>query len=143
MRTIHILCLKEWLNSKKMMYNSEKVKSFFWKTLQCELCKESFEDKMKGTMFSVLDFEKPQDEYLVIESVKSAPAKVIHVLFLEKSDTFKIGRSIDTDMKIADISVSRLHSYIKILNGQLIVEDNGSKFGTLVKIKQPQEILKA
>lgn len=109
--------MKEWLNSKKMMYNSEKVTSFFWKTLQCELCQESFEDKMKGTMFSVLDFEKPQDEYLVIESVKSAPAKVIHVFSLEKNDTFKIGRSVDTDMKIADISVSRLHSYIKILNG--------------------------
>jgi pSer/pThr/pTyr-binding forkhead associated (FHA) protein len=44
-------------------------------------------------------------------------------------------------MKIADISVSRVHSLIKIKNGQLIIEDNGSKFGTLVKIKDPMEIV--
>jgi len=40
-------------------------------------------------------------------------------------------------MKIADISVSRLHAYIRIKNGTLVVEDNGSKFGTLVKINRP------
>ena len=63
-----------------------------------------------------MDYEKPDDEYMIMESVKSAPAKVIHVFSLEKSDVFKIGRSVDTDMKIADISVSRLHSFIKIKN---------------------------
>jgi hypothetical protein len=64
-----------------------------------------------------MDFEKPPGEYMIMESVKSAPAKVVHVFFLNRSNEFKIGRSVDTDMKIADISVSRLHSYIKIKNG--------------------------
>lgn len=64
-----------------------------------------------------MDFERPQEEYMIMESVKSAPAKVIHVFSLDKTDTFKIGRSIESDMKIADISVSRLHSYIKIQDG--------------------------
>jgi hypothetical protein len=64
-----------------------------------------------------MDFEKPEDDYLIMESVKSAPAKVIHVFFLDKTNDFKIGRSVDTDMKIADISVSRVHSLIKIKNG--------------------------
>ena len=88
-----------------------------------------------------MDFERPSSEFMIMESVKSAPAKVIHVFFLNKANDFKIGRSIDTDMKIADISVSRLHSYIKIKNNLLYIEDNGSKFGTLVKIKEPMEIL--
>jgi E3 ubiquitin-protein ligase DOA10 len=39
MKYIHILCLKEWLNSKKLVYNGERVKSYFWKALECELCK--------------------------------------------------------------------------------------------------------
>ena len=40
-------------------------------------------------------------------------------------------------MKIADISVSRIHAYIRLENGVLKATDNGSKFGTLMKIKRP------
>ena len=70
---------------------------------------------------------------MILESLKSAPAKVIHIFDLSKcngnlaplkdSDSgtmvyptkneFKIGRSVESDMKIADISVSRVHSYIR------------------------------
>jgi pSer/pThr/pTyr-binding forkhead associated (FHA) protein len=88
-----------------------------------------------------MDFERPEKDYLIMESVKSAPAKVIHVFFLDKSNEFKIGRSVETDMKIADISVSRVHSLIKIRDKQLFIEDNGAKFGTLVKIRDPIEII--
>ena len=88
-----------------------------------------------------MEFERPSSEYMLMESVKSAPAKVIHVFSLDTSDSFKIGRSVDTDMKIADISVSRLHSIIFIRDGQLLLEDNGSKFGTLIKVCEPYEIL--
>ncbi len=61
-----------------------------------------------------MDFERPSSEYMIMESVKSAPAKVVHVFYLDKAIEFKIGRSVDTDMKIADISVSRVHSFIRI-----------------------------
>ena len=88
-----------------------------------------------------MDFEKPDSEYLIMESVKSAPAKVVHVFYLNKSNEFKIGRSVETDMKIADISVSRIHSFIKIKDRLLYVEDNGAKFGTLLKLRDPFEIL--
>ena len=40
-------------------------------------------------------------------------------------------------MRIADISVSRIHSFVKICGKELILEDNNSKFGTFVKINQP------
>lgn len=140
MQYIHNECLREWLNGKKLVYNGERVKSFFWKALECELCKTPFEHKMKSRLFNIMDFEKPESEYMIMESVKSAPAKVIHIFYLDKTNDFKVGRSVDTDMKIADISVSRLHSYIRIRNGELHIEDNGSKFGTLVKVKEPMEI---
>jgi hypothetical protein len=45
-------------------------------------------------------------------------------------------------MKIADISVSRTHSFVRIQNGKICVEDNGSKFGTLVKIQRPLDLLR-
>jgi hypothetical protein len=107
-----------------MSYKGTKVSSYFWKSLNCELCKESFEDKMKFMMFKILSFEIPRHkQFMILESVKSAPAKVIHVFDFGNCDgkddkselllnEFRIGRSIESDMKIADISVSRIHSYI-------------------------------
>lgn len=51
MQYIHTECLREWLNGKKLIYNGEKVKSFFWKALECELCKTPYENKMKNKLF--------------------------------------------------------------------------------------------
>lgn len=51
MRNIHMKCLKEWLNSKKLVYNGDRVKSYFWKALECELCKVPFEHKLKDELF--------------------------------------------------------------------------------------------
>jgi E3 ubiquitin-protein ligase DOA10 len=50
MKEIHINCLREWLNSKKLVYQGDRVKSFFWKALECELCKLPFENKMKDRL---------------------------------------------------------------------------------------------
>ena len=69
------------------------------------------------------------NDYLIFESIRSAPAKVIHVFDLADCNDqakieeepkggincYKVGRSVDTDMRIADISVSRVHSYIRIV----------------------------
>jgi len=30
-------------------------------------------------LFEILEFEKPDDDFIIVESVKSAPAKVVHV----------------------------------------------------------------
>lgn len=70
---------------------------------------------------------------MILESINSMPAKVVHVFDL-RYDRFSVGRSVDVDMKIADISVSRTHSFFTVKDGHLYVEDNGSKFGTLIKI---------
>lgn len=83
---------------------------------------------MKYQMFQIMKFDLPNNEndYMILESIKSAPAKVVHVFDLRDCDgknygdvfphnEFKVGRSVDTDMKIADISVSRVHSYIRVV----------------------------
>jgi len=152
---IHISCLREWVNSKRLVYKGKKVQSFFWKSLECELCQEAFENRMKYQMFQIMKFDLPNNEndYMILESIKSAPAKVVHVFDLRDCDgknyggdvaqcnEFKVGRSVDTDMKIADISVSRVHSFIRVMGNKLVLEDNGSKFGTLIKVSSPSQIL--
>lgn len=70
-----------------------------------------------------MDFDLPNEQgrydvnhgkdYMIMESINSMPAKVVHVFDL-RYDEFRVGRSVDTDMKIADISVSRTHSYLKV-----------------------------
>jgi hypothetical protein len=98
-----------------------------------------------------MKFDLPNNDnnYMILESIKSAPAKVVHVFDLKdctgknfvgevsEINEFRVGRSVDTDMKIADISVSRCHSYIRMIGNKLVLEDNGSKFGTLIKISNP------
>lgn len=81
-----------------------------------------------------IDLPNDGNEYMIFESIKSAPAKVIHVFDLSKclpnqrnleelakENEFRVGRSVETDMRIADISVSRVHSFIRILGDQLVL----------------------
>jgi pSer/pThr/pTyr-binding forkhead associated (FHA) protein len=46
----------------------------------------------------------------------------------------RIGRGNDNDLKLNDISVSRVHAFIRRdpKDGSFFIEDNTSKFGTLV-----------
>lgn len=49
-----------------------------------------------------------------------------------------MGRGHDADVRVTDISVSRVHAHIrKGPKGYFYVQDNGSKFGTLALVKHP------
>ena len=54
---------------------------------------------------------------------------------------FKLGRGHESDLRINDISVSRCHTKIKFERGKFLLEDNQSKFGTLVLVKQRTPLL--
>ncbi len=49
----------------------------------------------------------------------------------------KLGRGNDSDIKISDISVSRCHAVLSFENDVFTIEDNNSKFGTLILCKDP------
>jgi E3 ubiquitin-protein ligase DOA10 len=42
MKYIHLNCLQEWLNSRMVMKETASTKTYFWKNLECELCKTAF-----------------------------------------------------------------------------------------------------
>ena len=58
-----------------------------------------------------------------------------------QKDVCKLGRGHESDLRINDISVSRCHAKIKLENGKFLLEDNQSKFGTLVLVKQRTPLL--
>lgn len=62
----------------------------------------------------------------------------MHIINFNNIDKIKLGRGHDTDVRIHDISVSRQHAFIKKdEQGRFYIEDNNSKFGTLVQIQSP------
>ena len=72
------------------------------------------------------------------QNIQNHQSKTLHVINLNSKQTIKIGRGHDNDLRIADISVSRCHSFIKKdSKGNIVIEDNSSKFGTLVLMKAP------
>lgn len=154
MKYIHLECLKEWLNSRKIIKESLYAKTYFWKTLECELCKTIFPNSVKTTEsesslhLRVIQYETPvyvpgeEPYYLILESVSTNTSKVVHVLNMVATDEVKIGRGHDTDMRVTDISVSRLHALIKkSQKGYFYIEDNHSKFGTLALVKSPIQMI--
>lgn len=53
----------------------------------------------------------------------------------DNKDQFKLGRGHESEVRINDISVSRCHAIIKYKKDGFYIEDNQSKFGTIVLLK--------
>ena len=56
----------------------------------------------------------------------------LSIIVPDKDQTLKIGRGHQCDLRISDISVSRVHSHLKFIDGKFLIFDNDSKFGTLI-----------
>ena len=66
---------------------------------------------------------------------------MIHMLTVSENKTeFKMGRGHESEVRINDISVSRVHAYIKYRDDGFYIEDNQSKFGTIVLLKDKMYI---
>ena len=123
MRYVHLNCLQEWLNSKKITKETPFAKTYYWKNLECELCKATFPNNVKSgdrsVTLRVIHYDLPQYEegetpnYLILESISTNTSKVIHVVNFISTDDIKMGRGHDADVRVTDISVSRVHAHIK------------------------------
>jgi len=150
MRSIHFDCLREWLNGKIHFKESEFVSSYNWKFLECELCKERFKESYlhKGRWYQILNYKNPDTkDFIIFESFTNTPHKTIHVLKVpehisqtQKEHSFFVGWGNDVDMRITDISVSRLHATIRYFQGNFYVKDDDAKFGTLTLLWNPISI---
>ena len=56
----------------------------------------------------------------------------MYIIHLKDKQNIKLGRANDSDVRMTDISVSRNHATLKLFNGYLYLQDNSSKFGTLI-----------
>jgi FHA domain len=77
--------------------------------------------------------------YIVLESLplEKNSSRTIHVLgFSEQKMMYSMGRGHESEVRVNDISVSRCHAKIKYHPEGIFIEDNRSKFGTLVLLKE-------
>ena len=146
MKYIHYECLKNWLNSKieeDISVDSEnpeiEVISYNRKDISCELCKEKLPDYVKhNDRFYNISFYKPKfEEFVVLESMRADKhkAKFIHIISFDRKCSINIGRANECELSISELSVSRFHCIIHKDEGDLFLEDNSSKFGTLILIQ--------
>ena len=123
--------------------------------LQCELCESLLPQKItignRGYSFDVI--QRPNCPYLIMQSTSrdkkdKKSGKAVYVMQFQGDEPIKMvffttqqqGRGHQCDIRISDISVSRLHAYIKYEDGNFVIVDNNSKFGTLVKLSKPFKI---
>ena len=158
MKFSHFNCIKLWMKTKLIIKeNSRKnVKSYNFSCFNCKICKTPFPFKFRikdknnnmNKIYSLIDIEIPEfDNYLVLESLdqinENNNFKTIHVITLNE-ENFIIGRGHECDIRINDISVSRVHAilHFDMIRKLLLLRDLKSKFGTLVLVKKPIKILK-
>lgn len=100
--------------------------------------------KAGGFKYNLVQWEKPEGDFMVLESLNQEKntSRIIHIIRPSPAKTvFKLGRGHESDLRINDISVSRCHAKIKLEGGRFLLEDNQSKFGTLVLVKQRTPLL--
>jgi hypothetical protein len=147
MKYVHLECMQQWVHNKRHSKEVELVKSYNWKNLEWELWKHKIHEEFEfnGKKYYLLNYERPKEgEYIVLESFTNTPHKTIHVITVpqnyirkKKELLIKVGRGTEADVRITDISVSRFHSKIYYYNGEFYWNDNNSKFGTVVLLRQP------
>ena len=143
MKYIHLKCLKHWINTRSFdkVDSNEICSIYIIKPVECELCKTKFPDFIRhnGKLFPLLDFQYEYKNYLTLESLTldKHKNKFLYVISLENNGKIRLGRGHDSDILLSDISVSRIHCVISTENKNVYIEDNNSKFGTLILIQSP------
>ena len=94
----------------------------------------------------MIEIERPNfKNYIILESLNQMKEdkniKSIHIITLEDQMKITLGRGFETDIRINDISVSRMHASLLFSNGQMKLRDLKSKFGTLTLIKKDFEVI--
>lgn len=143
MKYVHIKCLQQWLKSRLQTKNTAIAFTIAWKSLDCELCSRPFPSivELDGVKYYPLDLPRTEAKsYIVLEVLgkDSMQVRGLHFINMSVKPQIKLGRGHESDVRIADISVSRFHATVSFDgNSSFYISDNDSKFGTLVQLKKP------
>ncbi|CAD7966141.1 unnamed protein product [Amoebophrya sp. A120] len=141
---VHLACLRHWVRGKLDLAESSSG-TYFYKPMACELCKTQYathlQDKADAkNCFPLIELPKTTPPFIVLERDSNRPElKGVHVISLAEKKLLKLGRGHESDVRFADVSISRWHASVHY-DGEknaFVLTDHGSKFGTLVAMKTP------
>lgn len=103
--------------------------------------------KIGFTIYKIIDLKEitssTSSNYILLESMPldKNTSRNIHLLTVSPEQSeFKLGRGHESQVRINDISVSRCHAIIKCKEDGFYIEDNTSKFGTIVLLKDKMRL---
>jgi len=143
---VHFTCLKQWIKNKIISKTSNNTVTYQWKKLECEVCKIQLPRKLifKGQTHELINIERPDLPYIILEKIggqqEQGNASTLSLIVPTDSDSIKLGRGHQCDLRISDISVSRIHAFLKFSEGKFLIYDNESKFGTLILLNKDYDI---
>jgi hypothetical protein len=156
MRFVHCKCLQIWLNMKLVGKKQGNLWSYSMKAIECEICKTAYPRIVSdlpllvtvvsgGQRYTLIELPKPTTgSFIQLETIAKDKTfgRVVHILIPDAGKRqFRLGRGHDAEVKIPDISVSRIHAQLSLTERGYQLEDNGSKFGTLLLLPPtPHEI---
>jgi hypothetical protein len=137
LKTIHVSCIQQWLKSKLTTKIYTYMTIYTFKNLECEICKTHLPEriKYKNEIINFIELPKPDQKYIILENIsEKRENKNMYIITFKDKTSVKVGRSNDSDVRMTDISISRNHASISVINDKFYIEDNESKFGTLVQL---------
>lgn len=143
---VHLGCLRHWVKGRLNLADTQEG-SYFYRPLPCELCKAAYPAYvcMHGQeRMPLVEVPKTAPPFIVLENMmrdsQQHSSRGLHVVSLAENKLLKLGRGHESNVRIADVSISRCHATIRFHRGEFILEDNNSKFGTLVAMKKPRAL---
>lgn len=121
--------------------------SYSWENLFCELCNQKFPDYIRhnGDKVEIVEMERPADcHYIMIErnvTHEDIKIRTVHIIRFNSKKKVSLGRGHDSNVRIPDISISRLHCAFRLIKKKEIwLVDLDSKFGTTVLFEKPMKL---
>lgn len=141
---VHLGCIRHWIKGR-LNLSDRPLGSYFYRPLCCELCKAVYPTYVHTNeqRKPLVEVPMTQPPFIVLENMvrdsQQHTTRGLHVISLAEK-VLKLGRGHESDVRIADVSISRCHATIRFSGGQFLLEDNSSKFGTLVAMKKPRQL---
>jgi pSer/pThr/pTyr-binding forkhead associated (FHA) protein len=152
---LHLNCFKnDYIKKDKMFYYSNKdynsgtLKIVSLINFLCPYCNEPYNPiiKINSKFYNTLPYSFDKKAYhIILESINFVKDGVYCIMiiiftFPTKKEEFFLGRGHEASFKISDISISRVHAKIYLKEDNVVIDDLGSKFGTLLLVRNSIDV---
>ena len=138
--------LPNYIKHKNKIYSLLDLDKKFDEEKEKEKIKTKKNIELKGDVSVFNKKNKDNNNYIIFDTVTPGKLdnKYRYFVKFDKNNCMKIGRALEMQLILNDISVSRNHCQLRLEDdGNIVLEDNNSKFGSLVLLQaESVEILK-